>query len=219
MNTRTGTALGVGVGITIALAGCSQGSAQGRDTGASANPASSATSPSTPASGATSGSRTVTTSSALTATSTGTVSSAAARCSTGHLRVSLAASEGAAGSVYDTVRLENTGGTRCSLSGYPGVSLVGHGNGTQIGASARRDKSATPRTVTVAPGASTTFVVRLVQAGNYPRSTCSPTPADGFRIYPPGDTAALYLPLSGATGCAKATVELLTVRPVGAPVG
>jgi hypothetical protein len=69
--------------------------------------------------------------------------------------------------------------------------------------------------VLIRPGGSTTFVVRLVQAGNYPRSTCLPSAADGFRVYPPGSTAALYLPLKAATGCAEAYVHLLTVRPVG----
>jgi hypothetical protein len=127
-------------------------------------------------------------------------------------------SEGAAGSVYDTVRLQNTGPDPCSLFGYPGVSLVGHGNGTQIGSAAQRDRSVPPRPVMVRAGGSTTFIVRLVQAGNYPRATCVPTPADGFRIYPPGNTAALYLPLKGATGCASTSVDLLTVRPVGATV-
>jgi len=131
------------------------------------------------------------------------------------LKVSLAKAEGAAGSTYDTVRFTNTGSTTCSLYGYPGVSLVGHGNGTQIGAAADRDHSVAPTMVLVRSGASTTFVVRLVQAGNYPRSACSPSPADGFRIYPPGSTAALYLPLKAATGCARTTVHLLTVRPVG----
>ena len=210
-----GSALGAGIGIVIALAGCSQGLGHGRDAGAtSQGPAGQYTSASAgPASGSASSP------SGSMSSSSGTVASAAARCAASHLGVSLATSEGAAGSVYDTVRLKNTGGAACSLSGYPGVSLVGHGNGSQIGASAQRDRSATPRTVTVAPGASTTFLVRFVQAGNYPRAACSPTPADGFRIYPPGSTAALYLPLSGATGCAKATVDLLTVRPVGVPAG
>jgi uncharacterized cupredoxin-like copper-binding protein len=210
-----GTALGAGIGIVLALAGCSREPGHGPDAGAtSQGPAGHYTSAST---GTASGS--VSSSSGSVSSSSGTVASAAARCATSHLGVSLATSEGAAGSVYDTVRLKNTGGAACSLSGYPGVSLVGYGNGSQIGASAQRDRSATPRTVTVAPGASTTFLVRFVQAGNYPRSVCSPTPADGFRIYPPRSTAALYLPLSGATGCARASVDLLTVRPVGVPVG
>ena len=133
--------------------------------------------------------------------------------------MSLARTEGAAGSLYDTVRLTNSGATTCSLYGYPGVSLVGHGNGTQVGAAATRDRSVRPTTVTVRPGASTTFVVRRTQALNYPRATCAPTPADGYRIYPPDQAAALYLPLRDATGCATTTVHLLTVRPVGTTTG
>jgi hypothetical protein len=140
----------------------------------------------------------------------------ASRCPASHLKISLAKAEGAAGSTYDTVRFTNTGKAACTLYGYPGVSLVGHGNGTQIGAAADRDHSVAPTTVLIRSGGSTTFVVRLAQAANYPHSACSPSPADGFRVYPPGSTAALYLPLKAATGCAKTSVHLLTVRPVGA---
>ena len=133
-----------------------------------------------------------------------------------HLKVAIAQTGAAAGSTYDTIRLTNTGTATCTLYGYPGVSLVGHGNGTQIGAAARRDHGFTPKTVTVRGGASTTFVVQVTQAANYPKSDCDPTPADGLRIYPPGTKAALYLPLKSATGCAKTSVDVLTVRPVGA---
>lgn len=113
------------------------------------------------------------------------------------------------------MRLTNRGTTSCRLHGYPGVSLVGHGNGTQLGRAAQRDTSVSPSSVTVPAGGSTPFVVRLVQAANYPSADCSPVRADGFRVYPPGSTQALFLPSANVTGCASTTVGLLTVRPVG----
>jgi hypothetical protein len=219
MNTRVAATVSVGVAL-LALTGCNQDHPQGEGQGSSAPTTtqppvgSSSTVAPQPATGSPS-----TSSTPAPGSSTGTGGEVAPRCTTAHLKASLATSQGAAGSSYDTVRLTNTGTARCSLNGYPGVSLVGHGNGTQIGAPARRDTSVRPQSVVVRAGGSTTFVVRLVQAANYPRTACSPIPADGFRIYPPGSTAALFLPLKNATGCAKTSVDLLTVRPVGATAG
>jgi hypothetical protein len=235
MNLRVATAVTAGVAV-LALAGCGPRSAQGQTDSSSSSTSSSTpaaesptgttstgqTSPA-PSSSVTTGPTSTTssprTSGSSASTSSGSSRSAGAaapsRCLASHLKVSLAKAEGAAGSTYDTVRFTNTGTAACSLYGYPGVSLVGHGNGTQIGSAADRDRSAAPRTVLVRPNGSTTFVVRVVQAVNYPKSTCDPTPADGLRIYPPGSTGALYLPLKAATGCARTAVHLLTVRPVG----
>jgi hypothetical protein len=99
------------------------------------------------------------------------------------------------------------------------VSIVGHGDGTQIGAGAKRDTTATPVAVTLAAGHATTFVLKVAQAANYPAADCSPVAGDGLRIYPPDSTQALYLADSHLTGCAKQSVVLLTVRPVGVAAG
>ncbi|UIJ36427.1 DUF4232 domain-containing protein [Allobranchiibius sp. GilTou73] len=122
--------------------------------------------------------------------------------------------DGAAGSAYYTVRLRNDGHATCTLDGYPGVSLVG-ANGVQLGHSADRNPAGTSRTVTLAEGAATTFIVQVADAGNYSSDQCRPTAARGFRIYPPGSTQAIFLSRSGITGCAGATVHQLTVGPVG----
>jgi len=223
MNTRVATAVTAGVAALV-LAACGQGPQQAQDQGSNSSaPTSQQPAPSSASSASSSSSSSsapsvgaASSSSHETHSAAGTSGAAAARCVVAHLTVSLARAEGAAGSTYDTVRLTNIGTTTCSLDGYPGVSLVGHGNGTQVGSAATRDASSHPATVTIGRGRSTTFVLRVVQAGNYPRSACSPVPADGLRIYPPGSTAALYLPLKAVTGCARTSVHLLTVRPVGA---
>ena len=210
---RAAATISVGVAV-LALTGCSQAFPQDR---ARASRTSSPTSTGSTSASPTSQKSSVT--GAGTAAQSAATAGTAPRCRTAHLAVSLVSSEGAAGSAYETVRLTNTGTTPCSLYGYPGVSLVGRKDGTQIGAAGRRDTSVHAQNVTVPAGGSTTFVVRLGQAANYPRSTCSPVPADGFRIYPPGSSTALYLPLKDATGCASTSVDLLTVRPVGASAG
>ena len=122
----------------------------------------------------------------------------------------------AAGSTYYTVSLRNDGKVSCTLEGYPGVSLVGGANGTQIGRAADRNTAAGESTVSLAQGASTTFTLQVAQAGNYSSGECQPTPARGMRIYPPANTGALFLARSGITACAGMTaVHQLTVGPIG----
>ena len=122
----------------------------------------------------------------------------------------------AAGSTYYTITLRNDGGVSCTLQGYPGVSLVGGAEGTQIGRAADRNTAASAHLVSLARGASTSFVLQIAEAGNYSSSECHPTPARGMRIYPPADTQALFLARSGITACAGTTaVHQLVVGPIG----
>jgi hypothetical protein len=154
-----------------------------------------------------------------TTTTTTTPSPAPGACRSSQAALAIERTSGAAGSAYVTIRLTNTGPTSCTTQGYPGVSLVGHGDGTQLGAAADRDRSVTPARVQVAAGGHTSFVVRVGQAANYDAAKCRPVAADGFRVYLPGETSALFLRASDLTGCADSTVHLLSVRPVGATAG
>ena len=126
--------------------------------------------------------------------------------------------EGAAGSRYLTIRLTNAGTQTCRMVGYPGVSIVALNRTTQVGAAADRDTSVRPVPVVLRSGASTTFVLRVTQAANYPATTCRPEQGYGYRIYPPDSRAALLLADPDVTGCASMTVHLMTVRPVGTSV-
>ena len=51
-------------------------------------------------------------------------------------------------------------------------------------------------------------------AGNYDPATCKPSAIDGVRVYPPNQTAALFVETTAYQGCANATVKLLQVRPL-----
>lgn len=108
--------------------------------------------------------------------------------------------------------LTNTGTADCSLQGWPGVSLVGNGNGTQLGKAADFDRSTAHSTVTLSPGASAKAPLRITQAHNYSNDDCKPQTADGFRIYPPGSTASLFIQDSTVTACNSQTISLLTVQ-------
>ncbi|VXC37897.1 Putative secreted lipoprotein [Arthrobacter sp. 9AX] len=115
---------------------------------------------------------------------------------------------GAAGSVYMKLNLTNTGSEPCILRGFPGVSLAADAAGAPIGAAATRDESTPPTDVTLAPGQTGSAVLRYTQAGNYP--DCAMVDAAGYRIYPPEDTASLFLP-QPTKACSNADIALLTI--------
>lgn len=138
-------------------------------------------------------------------------------CSTDQLEASLGpGSGGGAGHQYPTLVLTNSGTTSCTMSGYPGVSFVGGSSGTQLGDAAARDTTVAATTLTVEPGASVHADLDITQAANYPEDTCGPTPATGLRVYPPDQTAALFVASDDFTACANAGTTLITVRPVQA---
>jgi hypothetical protein len=100
---------------------------------------------------------------------------------------------GTAGSVYVLLKFRNTSQRTCTLNGHPGVSFVGHGDGTQLGEPAARTGGTT--TARLAPGRSTTALLKITRAGNYPAEQCAPTTADGLRIYPPDSRASTFVEL------------------------
>lgn len=135
-----------------------------------------------------------------------------ARCTTRDLRVSLSAGEGAAGSTYFDLTLTNTSKHPCRTGGFGGVSLVGDGNGTQIGAPADRTQTDKVRAITLQPGGKATATLRETNAENYPATKCRPAPAEGFRVYPPNETHAAYV-AHGSTGCRNEKLHLLSLAP------
>ena len=128
------------------------------------------------------------------------------------LRVSLSGGEGAAGSTYFDLTLTNTSKHPCRTGGFGGVSLVGDGNGTQIGAPADRTQTVKVRAITLQPGGKATATLRETNAENYPATKCRPAPAEGFRVYPPNETHAAYV-AHGSTGCRNEKVHLLSLAP------
>jgi hypothetical protein len=136
-----------------------------------------------------------------------------AGCLTSGLRASLGGAQGAAGSAYQVIVLANTSGKTCALYGYPGVSFVSGVGGAQIGAAATRDRSVAAKVVTLAPGQRGSFTLRVVNAGTLPDASCHPVSASWLKIFPPENTAALYVGYT-ARACAGTATAILSTRAV-----
>jgi len=118
--------------------------------------------------------------------------------------------------VYRVLVFTNIGSQACEMQGFPGVSYVAGDVGQQVGPAAERvgDPGGSVR---IAPGATASAQLQLVNVANYDAAVCRPTPVRGLRIYPPDETAALFVPVE-ATGCAGAPPgSQLTVGTIIAP--
>lgn len=131
------------------------------------------------------------------------------RCKAANLTVTQdATGGGAAGSVYSQLILTNSGAETCLLRGFPGVSLTADANGEPLGAPARQDGASPVADVLLAPGQAGAADMRYTQAGNYP--DCTTAQAAGYRVYPPEETASLFLAVP-RTACTNDSIELLTI--------
>jgi hypothetical protein len=139
-------------------------------------------------------------------------SAAGTACATSALQVKLGASDGYAGGVYQTIDFTNTSGSPCTLTGYPGVSLVTGPSHQQLGLAAKRSTSMPATTVTLAPGATANAQLQIVDALNFPSSTCSPAKAADVKVFPPDQFTAVYLP-DTSYGCGK-SVQTLFIAPI-----
>ncbi|WP_375426663.1 DUF4232 domain-containing protein [uncultured Friedmanniella sp.] len=214
-------AAGLACGALV-LTGCDNG-LQTSATGAEATAAAPSTSPSPKPTAATS-TPTSTSSKPPTAATTPTsggssaASRSAARCTVTDLSVGVRAAAGgaAAGSNYVLLTYRNTGADTCVLTGFPGVSFVGHGDGTQLGDPAVRNHANSASPVRLVAGATATSLLQIANAGNYSATDCAPTTADGFRVYPPGSRASVFVRFP-ASACQRSTAgsPQLSVSPVG----
>jgi hypothetical protein len=139
-------------------------------------------------------------------------------CATSSLRVKLGVAQGYAGGVYQVIDFTNTSGSTCTLYGYPGVSLVSGPPYKQIGLAAKRNPASAPvKLITLAPGATGNALLQIVDALNFPSATCGPVQATALKVYPPNQTAPVYLP-STSNGCSK-SVQIMNIGPVQAGSG
>ena len=135
-------------------------------------------------------------------------------CATSQLRATLTNAQGAAGSIFYSLQFQNVGQPSCTLFGNPGVSLVASASGPQLGAAATFVDHSQAVTVTLQPGATATATLQIAEAGNFPQSSCDEAPAAGLRVYPPGQTASLFVVQSGLQACRDSSAQLLQVGPV-----
>jgi hypothetical protein len=214
-------AAGIGAVVLMGtLAACASGGGSDEPTAtktvtttASPAPAPSSASPSASSSGSASGTGGAGGSGGTDASGTASGDPAHNSCVAGSLSGSIVAGGGgAAGSVEVNIALKNTSTVTCSLQGWPGVSFVGDGNGTQIGAAATLDRSAPHAAVSLLPGGTVTAPLKIVQAGNYSAADCSPRAVDGFRVYPPGSKQSVFIADTDYQACESMDVGLLDVK-------
>jgi len=144
-------------------------------------------------------------------------------CSFDHLSVSIAGQDGEPLGAEDgmnhrevSVVLRNTGSSPCTVQGWPGVSYVGHGNGTQVGGSATLVRDVPHPTVTLRPGGSAQAHLSVVSAGSLADpDACTPTAVDGMRIYPPGSKRSFFVRTVVTTTdgvCGEASISMMSVE-------
>lgn len=136
-------------------------------------------------------------------------------CATAQLDISLNNEQGAAGSRLADIVFTNTSNDPCALTGFPGVSAVTNDDGTQLGAAAERETGLPTATITLEPGQSARAGLKMTVVDVIDPATCQPQPADGLRVYPPGETASAFIRIEGLQGCAG-EAHYLSVQPVTA---
>jgi hypothetical protein len=136
-------------------------------------------------------------------------------CPTSALKASVGSGNGAAGSTYYPLEFTNASSAACTLFGYPGVSFVTGTGGSQIGTAASRNPAVGSQLITLAPGSTAHATLQVVDAMNYPNAECHLVTAHTMKIFPPNQTAPIYLSFTAPTcsGHAKA-VHILGVEAV-----
>ncbi|XAS74598.1 DUF4232 domain-containing protein [Micrococcaceae bacterium Sec5.1] len=178
--------------------------------GPSPSPAGSSSAPPTSSSASpTSASPSASNSPSPSGTATSAAPAAEGQCKAGSLTAATdSTGGGAAGSIYEKLILTNSGTTPCTLEGFAGVSLTADANGSPIGEPATRETTTPVTKIELAPGKSAWAELRYTQAGNY--GDCTKVPAAGYRIYPPNDTASLFV-AEQHDACSNAGIKLLTI--------
>jgi hypothetical protein len=125
-----------------------------------------------------------------------------APCATSALRASAGTGNGAAGSTYYPLEFTNVSGSACTLFGYPGVSFATGPGGSLIGRPATRNPAVASTLITIPAGSTAHATLQVTDALNYPSSRCHKVTAHWLKIYPPNQTAPLYLSFT-APACSK----------------
>ena len=211
--TTRSTLLLAGLGVVLTgLAGCAVSTTG--DPAITTAPSGSATTASAPR---TSPSSTATTrATGSTAPSTGSAggSSAPARCDVDSLAAATTKDLHTDLDIDVPVTITNTGTATCTLQGWPGVSFVGGGNGSQIGPGANLARQTPHPTVTLSSGAAAHFVLHVTRPGDGSNASCAPRSADGLRVIPPGSTRSLFVEAPGYQACSSDLAPTMSVTGI-----
>ncbi|WP_210480529.1 DUF4232 domain-containing protein [Naasia sp. SYSU D00948] len=200
MRGSRGAAAVLGLAGALLLAGCAAGGGGTPTTSPTTSPTSPPTSapPSTP-------------------TPSPTETGPADQCPDDALQITVGEGDPGAGNIGYDITFTNTGSAPCTLRGFPGVSVVGDGNGTQLGQPADRT-DARVEDVRIAPGGTAVAPLQAVDIGSDGGplgDECPTTTGDGWRIYPPHSFRAFFVESPGIAACTGSR-PWLTVGPVRA---
>ena len=134
-------------------------------------------------------------------------------CRTSQLSLRWGNGGAAAGTAYRPIVFTNHGSSTCALRGYPGVAFVAS-TGGQVGSAASYNPQQPVTTVLVAPDSSASALLGTADYQNFPPGDCLSHPVNGLRIYPPGNTAAAYVPFKTASAACSTQVGQLNVAAV-----
>jgi len=142
---------------------------------------------------------------------------APAACRSAGLRASAAYVQGATQHAFYGLRFTNVSHTACTLTGYPGVSLVTAGNssGRRIG-SPRPVLMQSPgpaKTATLAPGQHAFALLGVAETVLFTGASCHPVLAHWLKVHPPHLRHAVYLPVKART-CSSSADQVLEIGPV-----
>jgi hypothetical protein len=142
---------------------------------------------------------------------------APAACGRAGLRVTAAYIQGATQHAIYDLRFTNVSRTACTLTGYPGVSLV-----TAAGSGGRRIGSprfsiipgAGPvKTVTLRPGQRALALLGVAETVMFTGSSCNPVVAHWLKVYLPRSRHAVFVPVTAVT-CSSSADQVLEIGSV-----
>lgn len=99
------------------------------------------------------------------------------------------------------------------IKGFSGVSFVADGNGTQVGEPAIWESGHRPRRHVLQPGQHVRELVAITDADLYGPTRGHSVISDGFRVYLPDETRALFVPYH--TLATTRHVHQLAEEPIG----
>jgi hypothetical protein len=138
------------------------------------------------------------------------------QCLSANLKVTAGGGDAGAGHSFIPIVFTNAGAKPCTIAAYPGVSFVAGDDGHQVGDPATR-VTASAATITLQPGQAASAALSISNVGVYDPAQCKPVTIRGLRVYPPNNTAAAFVPLSGdVQGCSAhiPNQEPLKIKPV-----
>lgn len=135
-------------------------------------------------------------------------------CKSADLKLTLGQGDAGAGTVYRPLIFTNTSDHPCVIQGFPGVSYVAGEDGHQVGPAAVR-QGEKGGAFTLNKGDTAFAEIGFVNVQNYDTVTCQPQPVRGLRVYPPQETASMFVEVS-TTGCASDKIpgDQLTVKTI-----